>query len=184
MNSDDERVLAPRVHVTCRALAMSACAGSPRAGPCFAKRGVESGLEIGKNAAARRRPIPSSGLDALRLIVSEEVAATGAFDLEDGLVLLRSGMAGLARRTGRSVRTLQRQLSAAGLSSTAIARQIRLLMTIAALAMDLPLNVVAKWLGYSSAVTYRRFVHRTAGQSMRDLRPRVRNCAAFLTPRA
>jgi hypothetical protein len=115
------------------------------------------------------------------MIVRDEVAAVGMLDVEEGLCLLESGLDGLARRFGCSVRTARRRLSAARLDSSALVLRTRIRMTNIAIAMGLPLSIAAKWLGFADAVTYRRFICRVMGSSVRELRRRVRESAVSVS---
>lgn len=121
--------------------------------------------------------------ELLRSIVREEIGSAAQLDEDEGIQLLASGLNGLAQRRGRSERTTRRGLQRSGIRVADLIRQIRLRMTREAIERGLLLHVVARWLGFASAVTYRRFIRREAGSSVRSLRGRGRESAAFLQGR-
>ena len=143
---------------------------------------VEIPGRVPRLASDRRFHHP--GYELLRSITSEEVALTGLLAVEDATTLLESGLAGLARKKGRSPRTVRRHLGAVDVTSAVLVRRIRVRMTYASLAAGLPLSIVAKWLGFANSVTYRRFICRATGLSVRALRSRVRQSAVFHVPEA
>lgn len=146
---------------------------------------AEAGSPIGQVSRSPGNPTRSRhrlGFEVFRAIVSREIESARVLSVEDVLTLLQTGMSGFARRKGCSVRTAQRRLAEAGLQPRTVVRRIRLKAALASLEMGLPLHVVARWLGYTAAVTFRRFVRRATGTSLKVLRERGRNGAAFLHP--
>jgi AraC-like DNA-binding protein len=138
--------------------------------------------QVSRSPGNPTRPTHRPGSEVFRAIVSRESESAGVLSNEDVLTLLQTGMSGFARRRGCSVRTAQRRLAEAGLQSETVVRRVRLKTALASLEMGLPLHVVARWLGYTTAVTFRRFVHRATGTSLKVLREHGRNCAVFLHP--
>lgn len=140
--------------------------------------GVLGDGEVSACVPDRRFHHPSYEL--LRSIVREEIGSAAQLDEDEGIRLLSSGLNGLAQTSGRSERTIRRGLQRSGIKVADVVRQIRLRMTREAIERGLLLHVVAKWLGFASAVTYRRFIRRETGSSVRSLCRRDRGSAAFL----
>ncbi len=92
-------------------------------------------------------------------------------------ILMRDGIAPLARHFGISARTLRRHCARAGLRLDVQRRALRRELVMILLATDLPISDVAHRLGYASSKTLARFLKKTFGATAthmkRRMRPRV-----------
>ena len=120
------------------------------------------------------------GYELFLSTLREEVAVAGALNEDDGLVLLRGGLNALAIRHGCSIRTIRRRLRVAGLVVREFVSGLRLRVTRSPLIAQVPLALLAKWLGYRNVDALRRFNRRESGVSVVELRRRVRQCTVFL----
>lgn len=139
---------------------------------------IESGEVECVVPAARRFRHP--GYELLRSISREEMSIGGVLDEEDGLLFVAAGLKAVAERKGCCVRTVRRQLVAAGVIGGDLVHRIRLRMTETALENRVPVSLLAKWLGFASPDAYRRFIRREFGVSVKKLRCRVRESTVFL----
>lgn len=117
--------------------------------------------------------------ELLRDVVRQELGRAGFLDEEGRLLLVSSGVDAVADRACCSARTLRRRFAAAGLSVRESVRRIRRGVTVAAGRHRVPTSVVAKWLGFRSADTYRKFVRREMGVSVKSFRRGVRESPVF-----
>lgn len=130
--------------------------------------------------AARVRHVPAAcrfrhpGYELLRSISREELSVGGVLDEESGLLLVAAGIKAVAKRKGCCERTVRRQLMAVGVVGRDRIRRVRLRMSETALGNQVPLSILAKWLGFASPDAYRRFIRREFGVSVKGLRRRVR----------
>src|SRR5574340_843552 len=78
------------------------------------------------------------GHDTLRAIAREEANSTGVLTEREALVLLETGVKGLARETSCSERTVRRRLRSASCPPRAFVRRMRIRMTMAAISARVP----------------------------------------------
>lgn len=109
-------------------------------------------------------------------VARQEAGRTRAIDPPSAVCLVSEGTQGLSRLWGCSDRTVRRRLRTECDRPKAFVNRIRLRLTIALLAREVPTSVVARWLGFSGAVAYRRWIRANLGRSLRGLRPDVRKC--------
>jgi AraC-like DNA-binding protein len=109
-------------------------------------------------------------------VVRQEAEGSHAIDPEGAACLVSQGVQGLSRRWGCSDRTVRRRLRTECDRPKAFVNRVRLRLTIVLLAREVPTSVVARWLGFSGAVAYRRWVRAKSGRSLRRLRRDVREC--------
>lgn len=120
------------------------------------------------------------GYEAFRFIVRETVATKGVLGEAEALVLVSHGVEAAARLVGVSGRTIRRRCEVAGVSVRVLVHRVRLDATSRVFRIPVPTSVVARWLGFTNPDSYRRFVRREMGVSVKQLRRRVRESAVFL----
>lgn len=147
-------------------------------GECVPERTSSSRTTLGAAIAEARFRHPS--YEAFRLIVRETVVAKEVLGEAEALVLVSHGVEAAARRVGVSGRTIRRRYLAAGASVSELVRRVRLNAASRVFRIPVPTSVVARWLGFSNPDSYRRFVRREMGVSVKHLRRSVHNSTDHL----
>lgn len=109
--------------------------------------------------------------------IREECRVEQIVGEETAVLLLQEGLEGAAERKGRSERTIRRRFEERGVRVSDFVERIRVRVTGEVLRQGLPLSIVARWLGFGSAATYRHFIQRRLGLGVRGLRRRLRERA-------
>ena len=120
------------------------------------------------------------GYEVFRLTVREIVVARGGLAEAEALALVSHGVEAAARLVGVSGRTIRRRCELAGVSVSVLVRRVRLDATSRVFRNPVPTSVVARWLGFSNPDSYRRFVRREMGVSLKQVRRRVRESTVFI----
>lgn len=89
-------------------------------------------------------------------VLRQEAGRTHSIDPLSAICLVSEGAQGLSRHWGCSDRTVRRRLRTECDGPKAFVKRVRLRLTIALLAREVPTSVVARWLGFSGAGAYRR----------------------------
>lgn len=92
-------------------------------------------------------------------------------------LLMRDGVAPLARHFGMSARTLRRHCARVGLRLDVQRRTLRRELVMTLLATDLPIAEVANRLGYASSQTLARFLKKSFGVTATQVRRQNRSKA-------
>lgn len=133
-----------------------------------------------RSAFTPSRRIHAPGFLVFLAIVREEASALTNLDEEDAVVLVRSGPEAVARRWRCSSRTIRRRMNSERCRPKEFVSRVRRRVTLAALTDGVPTSVVATWLGFSSADSYRRWVRTELPDSVRELKRRVREGTEIL----
>lgn len=113
----------------------------------------------------------------VRKVAQEESQVERIVGEDTAVHLLEGGLRAVAARKRRSERSIRRLFEEGGTRASALIERIRVRVTEQVLHQGLPLSIVARWLGFNDAVTYRRFIRRRFRSGVLDLRRRVRESA-------
>ena len=88
-------------------------------------------------------------------------------------LLVRDGLAGVAKREGMSKRTVRRRLKETGKTTSEVVRTIRIEVALKLLKGTTLLRTISSQLGYESPRCFSRFVSREFGQTPTEMRKKL-----------
>ena len=106
--------------------------------------------------------------------MDEELRAFDRLLGDEALALLvRDGLAGVAKREGMSKRTVRRRLKETGKTASEVVRTIRIEVALKMLKGSDPFRSISLQLGYESARCFSRFVSREFGRTPTEMRKKL-----------